>query len=65
MPYHSSPGSGEPTFDPATEGAVDAAITSQLEGMRAQLSDERAANNPIAWRGRIAWREHMITTVMR
>ena len=52
-------------FDPATVGAVDAVIKSRLEDVRARLYDERAANNPMAWKMRIAWRDHMITTVMR
>ena len=54
MPRYISPESGETTFDPATDMAVDAAIDAQLAEMRALLSDQRAANNPAAWRERVA-----------
>jgi hypothetical protein len=40
--------------------AVDAVIEARMEDVRARMYETRADNNPMAFRMRIAWRDHVI-----
>ena len=65
IPHFSATVEEEPMRGPITGETVDAEIATRLEGARARMYDKRAGDNPMAFRMRIAWRDHMIRKIKR
>ena len=54
----------ETVWGSTTEEAVDAVIAKRLEDASARMYEVRADNNPMAFRMRIAWRDHEIGRIV-